>query len=33
VPEPLAKEALRLAAMKLPLRTKIVSREASLFES
>jgi large subunit ribosomal protein L16 len=33
VPEPLATEALRLAAMKLPLRTKIVSREASLFES
>jgi large subunit ribosomal protein L16 len=33
VPEPLAKEALRLAAMKLPVKTKIVSREASLFES
>src|SRR5919198_6446638 len=33
VPEPLAKDALRLAAMKLPIRTKIVSREASLFES
>src|ERR687888_2000544 len=32
VPEPLAKDALRLAAMKLPIRTKIVSREASLFE-
>jgi large subunit ribosomal protein L16 len=33
VSEPLAKEALRLAAMKLPLKTKIVSREAGLFES
>jgi large subunit ribosomal protein L16 len=33
VPEPLAKEALRLAAMKLPIKTKIVSREAGLFES
>jgi large subunit ribosomal protein L16 len=33
VPEPLAKDALRLAAMKLPIRTKIVSREASVFES
>jgi large subunit ribosomal protein L16 len=33
VPEPLAKDALRLAAMKLPIRTKVVSREASLFES
>ena len=32
VPEPLAKDALRLAAMKLPIKTKIVSREASLFE-
>jgi large subunit ribosomal protein L16 len=32
VPEPLAKEALRLASMKLPVKTKIVSREASLFE-
>jgi large subunit ribosomal protein L16 len=32
VPEPLAKEALRLAAMKLPVKSKIVSREASLFE-
>ena len=29
VPEPLAKDALRLAAMKLPIRTKIVSREAT----
>ena len=33
VPEPLAKDALRLAAMKLPIKTKIVSREASLFEN
>ncbi|MEX2210778.1 MAG: 50S ribosomal protein L16 [Gaiellaceae bacterium] len=33
VDEPLAKDALRLAAMKLPVRTKIVSREASLFEN
>jgi len=32
VPEPLAKEALRLAGTKLPLRTKVVKREASLFE-
>jgi len=28
VPEPLAKEALRLAAYKLPIKTKFVSREA-----
>jgi large subunit ribosomal protein L16 len=33
VPEPLAKDALRLAAMKLPIKTKIVSREASFFEN
>ena len=33
VPEPLAKEALRLAAQKLPVRTKFVKREADLFES
>ena len=33
VPEPLAKDALRLAAMKLPIKTKIVTREASLFEN
>ena len=33
VPEPLAKEALRLAAQKLPIRTKFVKREADLFES
>src|SRR5215212_9566458 len=32
VPEPLAKEALRLAGTKLPLRTKFVKREANLFE-
>ncbi len=33
VPEPLAKEALRLAGQKLPLKTKFVKREADLFES
>ena len=33
VPEPLAKEALRLAGQKLPVRTKFVKREAELFES
>jgi large subunit ribosomal protein L16 len=33
VPEPLAKEALRLAGHKLSLRTKVVAREADLFES
>ncbi len=32
VPEPLAKEALRLAGQKLPVKTKIVKREAELFE-
>jgi large subunit ribosomal protein L16 len=32
VPEPLAREALRLAGQKLPIRTKIVKREAALFE-
>jgi large subunit ribosomal protein L16 len=32
VPEPLAKEALRLAGTKLPVKTKFVKREASLFE-
>jgi large subunit ribosomal protein L16 len=31
VPEPLAKEALRLAAQKLSVPTKIVKREAELF--
>src|SRR6188508_3241365 len=33
VPEPLAREALRLAGQKLPLKTKFVRREADLFES
>ena len=33
VPEPLAKEALRLAGNKLSLKTKVVAREANLFES
>src|SRR5207247_5160772 len=33
VPEPLAKEALRLAGQKLPIKTKFVKREADLFES
>ena len=33
VPEPLAREALRLASQKLPLKTKFVRREADLFES
>ena len=33
VPEPLAKEALRLAGNKLPVRSKVVKREADLFES
>jgi large subunit ribosomal protein L16 len=32
VPEGLAKEALRLASAKLPIRTKFVKREASLFD-
>jgi large subunit ribosomal protein L16 len=32
VPEPLAKEALRLAAQKLPIKTKFITREASVFE-
>jgi large subunit ribosomal protein L16 len=32
VDEQLAKEALRLAGQKLPVRTKIVKREADLFE-
>ena len=31
IPEPLAKEALRLAGTKLSVRTKIVKREADLF--
>ena len=33
VPEPLAKEALRLAGQKLPVRTKFVSRDGDLFAS
>ena len=33
VSETLAKEALRLAAQKLPVKTKFVKREADLFES
>jgi large subunit ribosomal protein L16 len=33
VPEPLAKEALRLAGQKLPVKTKFVKREADLFET
>ena len=33
VPEPLATEALRLAAQKLPIKAKFVKREADLFES
>ena len=33
VPEPLAREAIRLAARKLPVRTKFVKREGDLFES
>src|ERR671930_212581 len=32
VPEPLAKEALRLAGTKLSIKTKFVKREADLFE-
>ena len=32
VAEPLAREALRLAGTKLPIRTKIVKREGDLFE-
>jgi len=33
VPEPLAREALRLAAQTRPVKTKFVKREADLFES
>jgi large subunit ribosomal protein L16 len=33
VSEPLAKEALRLAGQKLPIKVKFVRREADLFES
>ena len=32
VPEPLAREALRLAGTKLPLKAKVVRREGELFE-
>src|SRR5919205_973471 len=32
VPEELAREAIRLAAMKLPVKAKFVKREADLFE-
>jgi large subunit ribosomal protein L16 len=32
VPEPLAKEALRLAGQKLPVKTKVVKRETELFD-
>ena len=32
VPEPLAREALRLAGNKLSLKTKVVKREAELFD-
>jgi len=32
VPEPLAREALRLAGTKLSVRTKVVKREGSLFD-
>src|SRR5712691_1574355 len=33
VPEELAKDALRLASQKLPIKTKFVRRESDLFES
>jgi large subunit ribosomal protein L16 len=33
VSEPLAKEALRLAGRKLPIKTKVIKREADLFAS
>ena len=32
VSEPLARDAMRLAGMKLPIKTKFVKREADLFE-
>jgi large subunit ribosomal protein L16 len=32
VPEPLAREAIRLAAMKLPVKAKFVTREGDHFE-
>src|SRR5919199_976060 len=33
VPEDLAREAIRLAGMKLPIKAKVVTREADLFAS
>src|ERR671914_1585894 len=33
VSEPLARDAMRLAGMKLPIKTKFVKREADLFEN
>src|SRR5213078_2763169 len=33
VPEPLARDALRLAGQKLPVKTKFVRRESDIFES
>jgi len=33
VPEPLAREAMRLAGRKLPVKTKFVKREEALFEA
>jgi large subunit ribosomal protein L16 len=32
VPEPLAREAIRLAGQKLSVKTKFVKREADLFD-
>jgi large subunit ribosomal protein L16 len=32
VPEPLAREALRLAGQKLPVKTKVVKRDSELFD-
>jgi large subunit ribosomal protein L16 len=32
VPEPLAREALRLAGQKLPVKSKVVKRESELFD-
>jgi large subunit ribosomal protein L16 len=32
VPEDLARDAMKLAGMKLPIKTKFVKREADLFE-
>jgi large subunit ribosomal protein L16 len=32
VPEPLAREAMRLAGQKLPVKSKVVKREAELFD-